>query len=81
VGDLGRAVRDVMLGPMKTCAKLGVSFVRYLGVLMEPIFRRAINGMKPAGTGRNHLCAVQFFPEAIGHGPHRRWLQGAPHHQ
>ena len=27
----GRTARDVMLGLMKTCSKLGVSFFRYLG--------------------------------------------------
>lgn len=27
----GRTARDVMLGMMKTCGKLGVSFFRYLG--------------------------------------------------
>jgi len=27
----GRTARDVMLGLMKTCGKLGVSFFRYLG--------------------------------------------------
>ena len=31
VSDRGRTARDVMLGLMKTCAKLGVSFFRYLG--------------------------------------------------
>ena len=27
----GRTARDVLLGLMKTCRKLGVSFYRYLG--------------------------------------------------
>ena len=27
----GRTARNVMLGLMKTCSKLGVSFFRYLG--------------------------------------------------
>ena len=27
----GRTARDVLLGPMKTCRKLGVSFFRHLG--------------------------------------------------
>ena len=27
----GRTARDVLLGLMKTCRKLGVSFFRYLG--------------------------------------------------
>ena len=27
----GRTARDVMLGLMKTCRKLGISFFRYLG--------------------------------------------------
>ncbi|MCW6513250.1 IS66 family transposase [Lichenifustis flavocetrariae] len=31
VSDRGRTARNVMLGLMKTCAKLGVSFFRYLG--------------------------------------------------
>ena len=31
VSELGRTARDVMLGLMKTCAKLGVSFFRYIG--------------------------------------------------
>ena len=31
MGTAGRTARDVMLGPMKTCSKLGVSFLRYLG--------------------------------------------------
>ena len=31
MSEAGRTARDVMLGLMKTCAKLGVSFFRYLG--------------------------------------------------
>jgi hypothetical protein len=31
MSDAGRTARDVMLGLMKTCGKLGVSFFRYLG--------------------------------------------------
>jgi hypothetical protein len=31
VSEAGRTARDTMLGLMKTCAKLGVSFYRYLG--------------------------------------------------
>ncbi|MHC2017706.1 hypothetical protein [Methylobacterium sp. CM6247] len=31
MSEAGRTARDVMLGVMKTCAKLGVSFFRYLG--------------------------------------------------
>ena len=31
MSEAGRIARDVMLGLMKTCAKLGVSFFRYLG--------------------------------------------------
>jgi hypothetical protein len=31
MSDAGRTARDVMLGLMKTCNKLGVSFFRYLG--------------------------------------------------
>jgi hypothetical protein len=31
MSETGRTARDVMLGLMKTCAKLGVSFFRYLG--------------------------------------------------
>lgn len=31
VSDAGRDARDVLLGLMKTCTKLGVSFFAYLG--------------------------------------------------
>ena len=31
MSEAGRTARDVMLGLMKTCAKIGVSFFRYLG--------------------------------------------------
>ncbi|MBP1184185.1 transposase [Methylobacterium sp. PvR107] len=31
MSEAGRTARDVMLGLMKTCAKLGISFFRYLG--------------------------------------------------
>jgi hypothetical protein len=31
ISDAGRQARDVMLGLMKTCRKLGVSFFEYLG--------------------------------------------------
>lgn len=31
MSEAGRTTRDVMLGLMKTCAKLGISFFRYLG--------------------------------------------------
>ena len=31
MSDAGREARDVMLGLMKTCMKLGVSFFAYLG--------------------------------------------------
>ncbi|MDP4006188.1 transposase [Methylobacterium sp. NEAU K] len=30
MSEAGRTARDVMLGLMKTCAKLGISFFRYL---------------------------------------------------
>jgi hypothetical protein len=31
VSDAGKAARDTLLGLMKTCAKLNVSFYQYLG--------------------------------------------------
>ncbi len=31
MSEAGRTARDVLLGLMKTCRKLGVSFYRYLG--------------------------------------------------
>ena len=31
MSEAGRTARDVMLGLMKTCTKLAVSFFRYLG--------------------------------------------------
>ncbi|MBP1183002.1 hypothetical protein JOE48_004966 [Methylobacterium sp. PvR107] len=31
MSEAGRTARDVMFGLMKTCAKLGISFFRYLG--------------------------------------------------
>jgi hypothetical protein len=31
MSEAGRTARDVLLGLMKTCCKLGVSFWRYLG--------------------------------------------------
>ena len=31
MSEAGRTARDVMLGLMKTCAKLGISLFRYLG--------------------------------------------------
>jgi hypothetical protein len=31
MSDAGRTARDVMLGLMKPCGKLGISFFRYLG--------------------------------------------------
>ena len=31
MSDKGRQARDVMLGLMKTCRKLGVSFYSYIG--------------------------------------------------
>ena len=31
MSDAGRDARDIMLGLMKTCRKLGVSFFTYLG--------------------------------------------------
>ena len=31
ISTAGRTARDVLLGLMKTCSKLGVSFFRYLG--------------------------------------------------
>ncbi len=31
MSEAGKTARDVMLGLMKTCNKLGVSFYRYLG--------------------------------------------------
>jgi hypothetical protein len=31
MSDAGRTARDVLLGLMKTCSKLGISFLRYLG--------------------------------------------------
>jgi hypothetical protein len=31
MSEAGRTARDILLGLMKTCRKLGVSFYRYLG--------------------------------------------------
>jgi hypothetical protein len=41
ISDAGRQARDVMLGLMKTCRKLGVSFFEYLGC------RLGVQGARP----------------------------------
>ena len=46
----GRVVRDVMLGLMKTCQKLGLSFYHYLGDRL----------VSATSANRFHLCRRSF---------------------
>jgi hypothetical protein len=75
MSEAGRTARDVLLGLMKTCRKLGVSFYRYLGDRLRVPGRKtsALPGATPPCHGGRRRGLFPARPDSAA-----QWLfQGA----
>ncbi|MEZ5845598.1 MAG: transposase [Geminicoccaceae bacterium] len=60
--DAGRQARDTLLGCMKTCQKLNVSFFQFLGHRLSPCHTRQKSHHSPSRHRRKRLIARAFAP-------------------
>ncbi len=62
VSDAGRDARDVLLGLMKTCMKLGVPFFAYLGDRLGIPAEAPVPAPRPRPASRSSLIALKSVP-------------------